>query len=171
MPRIRDLLPLVVVIAVVAAFGGPAAAEEGDKAALAKAMQEAKVTLGDGLSASEREGKPISAKFEIEDGKLQLSVYTLKGDAPTEVVLDPASAAVRKTEKITDSDDLKEAASQTAAMAKASRTLLAATADAVKANPGSRAISAMPRLDGGHALADVMLLQGAAFKTVAEKID
>jgi hypothetical protein len=97
--------------------------------------------------------------------------YTLKGAAPTEVVLDPASAAVRKAEKITESDDLKDAAGQTAAMAKASRTLLAATADAVKANPGSRAISAMPRLDGGHPVADVILLQGGAFNTVAEKLD
>jgi hypothetical protein len=127
------------------------------------------VALEDGLKASEREGTPISAKLEIEDRKLQLSVYTLKGNTPTEVVLDPALGSIRKGGKITDRDDLKEAASQTAAMAKATRASLAATGDAVKANPGSRTISAMPRLDGGHAVADVILPQGGAFKTVAEK--
>jgi hypothetical protein len=39
-----------------------------------------KVSLDDGLRASETRGTPISAKFEIEDGKLQLSVYTKKDD-------------------------------------------------------------------------------------------
>jgi hypothetical protein len=38
--------------------------------ALAAALKDAKVNLGDGLKASEREGKPVSAKFEIDDGKL-----------------------------------------------------------------------------------------------------
>ena len=28
--------------------------------------------------ASEREGQPISGKFEVDNGKLQLSVYTAK---------------------------------------------------------------------------------------------
>jgi hypothetical protein len=30
--------------------------------------------LQQGLAASEQQGKPISAKFEVDDGKLQLSV-------------------------------------------------------------------------------------------------
>src|SRR5882724_9294422 len=37
-------------------------------AELAKAVGEAKVSLEQGLSISAHEGKPISAKFEIEDG-------------------------------------------------------------------------------------------------------
>src|SRR5258707_11730112 len=102
-------------------------AEEKDQAALARALQPAKATLEAGLQASEREGKPISAKFEIEDGKLQLSVYTAKGDGFTEEVLDPSTGAIVKVEKITDADDLKEAQAQNAAMTKATRSLLAAT--------------------------------------------
>ena len=56
-------------------FGGlsPALSAEQDDAALIKAMSGAKVTLQKGLTASEHEGRPISAKFEMEDGKLQLS--------------------------------------------------------------------------------------------------
>ena len=41
---------------------------EGDPAALAAAMKDATATLQGGLKASEREGTPISAKFEIDDG-------------------------------------------------------------------------------------------------------
>ncbi len=170
MRRIRDLL-LLMVVGVTAGLGVATAAEESDKAALAKAVEAAKATLEDGLKASEREGKPISAKFEIEDGKLQLSVYTLKGAEPTEVVLDPASGAIREAAKLSDEDDLKDAAAQSAAMAKATQTLLAAAAVAVKANPGFRAVSIVPRLTGGRPTAEVALVQGTTFKTVSEKLD
>ena len=51
-----------------------------EHAELAKALNEAKMSLQRGLTASAKEGKPISAKYEVEDGKLQLSVYTMKGD-------------------------------------------------------------------------------------------
>ena len=52
---------------------------EGDPTALAAQMKGLKVTLAQGLAASASKGKPISAKFELEDGKLQLSVYTADG--------------------------------------------------------------------------------------------
>ena len=38
----------------------------------------AKVSLQQGLAASEQEGQPISGKFEMDRGKFQLSVYTSK---------------------------------------------------------------------------------------------
>jgi hypothetical protein len=41
-------------------------------------LDTAKINLQEGLAASEQQGKPISAKFEVDDGKLQLSVYTAK---------------------------------------------------------------------------------------------
>jgi hypothetical protein len=63
--------------------------------ALAAALKDAKVNLGDGLKASEREGKPVSAKFEIDDGKLQLSVYTMKADGFAEDVIDPKGGVAK----------------------------------------------------------------------------
>jgi hypothetical protein len=150
----------------------PAWSEETkDQAALAAALKDARVTLEDGLKSSVREGTPISAKFEIEDGKLQLSVYTTKGDAFSEVVEDPKTGAIAKAEKITDKEDLEAANSQKAAMAKAKRQLLAAAETAVKANSGSRAVSVFPALKDGHPVAEVTLLQGTTFKQVAEKLD
>ena len=123
------------------------------------------------MKASERDGTPISAKFEIEDGELQLSVYTMKGNDFMEVVADPKTGAIAKAEKITDADDLKAATAQKAAMAKAKVPLLTATETAVKANAGSRAVSIFPELKNGQATAEVTLLQGTTFKKVTEKLD
>ena len=90
---------------------------EGDPAALAAALKNTSATPQGGLKASEVQGTPISAKFEIEDGKLQLSVYTMKGDTFTEVVADPNTGAIKEAETIKEADDLKEATAQKAAMA------------------------------------------------------
>ncbi len=142
-----------------------------DTAELAKALNDTKVTLQDGLKASEREGKPISAKFEIEHNALQLSIYTLKGNDFMEVVADLKTGAPAKSEKITDAGDLKEAAEQKTAMAKATKSLLVAADAAAKANAGFRAVSIYPQLQAGHAVAEVTLLQGTNSKKVVEKLD
>src|SRR6201993_1035036 len=86
----------------------PTRAEDADPAALAAAMKNATATLQGGLRASEAQGTPISAKFEIEDGKLQLSVYTMRSNDFMEVVADPNTGAIAKAEKITDADALNE---------------------------------------------------------------
>ena len=83
---------------------GPAQAadEAQERAELAKALTGAKVSLQSGLQTSAAQGKPISAKFEVEDGKLQLSVYTTKGNGFSEVIVNPSSGKVDKAEAITD---------------------------------------------------------------------
>ena len=48
---------------------------EKENAQLATAITSAKISLEMGIMTSEREGKPISSKFELEDGKLQLSIH------------------------------------------------------------------------------------------------
>ena len=121
--------------------------------------------------AAEREGQPISAQFEIDDGKLRLSIYTNKGEDFTEVITDPTSGAIVTAEKIIDSDDLSDAADQKAAMEKATVSLLAAAVTAEKDNPGSRAVGIFPDLRDGHAVAEVTLLQGESAKKVTEKLD
>jgi hypothetical protein len=163
-------------VSIVAAIGfwstiAVPARAEGDPAALAAAVNDTTATLQGGLKASEREGAPISAKFEIADGKLQLSVYTVKGNDFMEVVANPETGAIAEAEKITDAEDLKAATSQKAAMAKAKVPLLAATETAVKANPGFVAVSIFPDLKNGQATAEVTLLQGTNLKKVTEKLD
>jgi len=140
-------------------------------AELAKAVGEAKVSLEQGLSISAHEGKPISAKFEIEDGKLQLSVYTAKGDSFSEVVVDHTTGKAAKTEPITSGEDFTAAKAQSEAMSKAKQWLRAALVSALKRNPGFRAVSIFPTLKDGHPVAEVSLAKGEEWKTVPEKLD
>jgi len=138
--------------------------------ALAAALKDATVSLEAGLRASEAEGKPISGKFEIEDGKFQLSVYTVKGSQFFEVIVDHKTGKISKVEPITEADDLKDAKKQANAMAKAKSTLADAVAKAVKANSGYRAVSAAAEIEGGAANADVGLVKGSSSKYVDEKL-
>jgi hypothetical protein len=145
--------------------------DDKEHAELAKALKDAKVSLEKGLSASENQGKPISGKFEVEDGKLQLSVYTMKGDKFSEVIFDHKTGKIAKTDAITGGDDLAAAKAQSSAMAKAKVSLRSATEKAVKENNGYRAVSVTPSLKEGHPVAEVTLVKGTEFKTAAEKLD
>jgi hypothetical protein len=148
-----------------------AQADEMNPAAMAKALQQASLPLEKATKLSEREGRPISAKYEIEDGALQLSIYTQKGDRFSEVIVDYKTGAVAKDEWITDADDMKAAQTQAAAMAKASMPLDVATDRAVQANAGYRAVSVVPGLDGGRPVAIVILMKGEDVKQVRETLD
>ena len=89
-------------------LSGPVSGAE-DEQALIKSLGSAKVSLAQGLTSSQREGQPISAKFEMEDGKLQLSVYTMKGNQFSEVIVDHQTGRIAKTEAITGGEDLAAA--------------------------------------------------------------
>lgn len=148
-------------------------AEEPSDAALIKLMGGAKVSLQQGLTAAAQHGQPISAKFEVEDGKLQLSVYTAANGKFSEVIVNHATGKVTKTEAITEGDDLAAAKAQSAAMATAKtemakpKTDLKTAVDKAEAQTaGSRAVSAIPALKGGRAVASITLLTGQQFKTV-----
>ena len=153
--------------------GGALAAESGarEHAELAKALASAKVSLGKGLTAATTAGKPISAKFEVEDGKLLLSVYAEKEGTFNEVVVDYVTGRVAKSEPITEGEDLSAAKSQSEAMAKARVPLSAAVSRAVSANVGFRAVSVFPSLKNVHPVAEVSLRKGSEWRTVTEKLD
>jgi len=149
------------------AFAAPAE-EKGD---LAGSMKEAKVSLERGIAASKSSGTPISAKYELEDGQLQLSVYTAKGDSFSEVIVDHKTGKVSKSTPITGGDDLTAAKSQSEAIGSAKTTLEAAVAKAVKANKGYRAVSATPSVKGGRPVAEIMLMKGARSRTVSQPLE
>jgi hypothetical protein len=165
----RALVATAVVGALV--FGVPALAEDEDSPALGAAMKNVPTTLAEGLQASEQAGKPISAKFEVEDGKLQLSIYTMKPGDFTEVIVAPDSGSVKSAEKITDADDLKAATSQKAAMDKATLSLAAVTGQTAQEAAGSRGISIFPELRDGHPVAVITLLRNDKFAKVLKKLD
>ena len=163
MKPIRSMLVVVFIAA--------AAHAESDAGALAAQLKGVKVTLAQGLKASAAKGKPISAKFEVENGKLQLSVYTAKDGAFSEVIVDHKTGRVAKSEAITSGDDLTAAKAQNEAMSSAKTSLQDAVGKAEKANRGYRAVSVVPSVKDGHPSADVTLLKGAESKTETEKLD
>jgi hypothetical protein len=170
-PRAIGLLVLVAAAGWMSAGAVPAWAEEDDVTALAAALKDINFTLQDALKAGEREGQPISAQFEIDDGKLQVSVYTTKGDEFSEVVSDPKTGTIVRSDKLTDDDEISDAADQKAAMGKAKVSLLGAADTAVKDNAGARAVAIFPDLRDGRAIAEVTLLEGTTVKKVTEKLD
>lgn len=145
--------------------------QDNDRAKLAKAVAEAKVSLEQGVSASAQVGKPISAKFEIEDGELQLSVYTAKGDAFAEVIVDTNTGKIARTEPTTSGGDFTVATAQSEVMSKAKQSLRATLGKVLKGNPGFHAVSVFPSLKDGHPIAEVTLVKGDEWKTVSEALD
>ncbi len=145
--------------------------DEANPAALAKALAGVSVTLEQGLAAAEAKGKPLSAKFELEDGKLQLSVYTEKEGKFSEVIVDHKSGKLGKSEPITESEDLTSAKAQSAAMALAKSALKDALKRAVSANAGYRPVSVEAKMKDGAPVAEVSLLKGDEWKTVTEKLN
>jgi hypothetical protein len=177
-------IAVVVVSSLLVTGAGPARAETSSvetnsvdgRQSLTRALQGAWLPLESGLVVGAREGIPLSAKYEIDDGAFQLSVYTSKngsssGDAFTEVIVDYSAGIVLKTLPISDDGDLAAARAQKEAMDRAKRSLAEATADAVKANAGYRAVSATPRLDNGRPVAEVKLVRGDEWRVVSEYLD
>jgi Peptidase propeptide and YPEB domain len=142
--------------------------EAQEKAEAADAARNAPALAA--MKASEKEGTPISGKFEVEDGKLQLSVYTMKGGKFFEVIVDHKTGKVVKTEPISGGEDLDAAKAQAGAMAKSKRSLSDVVSGAEKVNPGYRAVSVTPEVENGAAQADVALLKGTESKQVEEKL-
>ncbi len=167
----RHLMVLTAAIAMSSFAPRALHAEERNDAELIKAMGAAKVSLQQGLSAAAEKGQPISAKFELEDGKLQLSVYTAKGGKFSEVIVDHVSGKVTKTEDITEGEDLAAAKAQSAAMTKAKTDLKAAVEKAVGQAGGSRPVSVTPELKAGHAVASVTLAAGQQIKNVEQSLE
>ena len=178
MTRRKFLLTSVygfIIIALAAPFAGHRSAlaigPDEQQAELANAMSGAKVTLQQGFTTSEQEGQPISGKFEVEDGKLQLSVYTAKEGRFSEVIVDHLTGNVAKVTPITEGEDLTHAKAQKTAMDRA-KVKLADAAEKSKGQIGEAlVVSAIPELRDDRPVAAVVLLAGKRFSTVSAPLD
>jgi hypothetical protein len=144
-----------------------AAMSDKDKAELASAVPSATVTLEQGLATSKKNGKPVSAKFEIENGKPQLSIYTIKdGSKYFEVIVDQTSGEIAKADPITGGDDLADAKKQNDGLYRATRELREAVKEAKRDNPGYSAVSVWSEMKDNHSVATVTLVKDNDWKTV-----
>jgi hypothetical protein len=138
---------------------------------LIKSLSSVKVNLQQGLRAAQQRGQPLSGKFEVEDGKFQLSVYTANKEKFSEVLVDYNTGKIVKSEPITQNADLDAAKAQSAALTKAKITLIAVIDKTVRASPGFRAVSVTPALKDGHAIASVVLLKGEELKSIEQSLE
>ena len=146
-------------------------ANEMSGVAVAKYMPSARVSLQDGLRAAEAQGQPISGKFEVDEGHLQLSVYTAKDGKFSEVLVDQSTGKVARSEAITTGNDLAVAQRQMEVYGKSRTSLRTAVSHAELANPGYQAVSVTPTLSKGRTVAVVALLQGKQTRSIAEPLD
>jgi hypothetical protein len=160
-------------LAIGIAVAGRSAWAEGanSTAALANALSEASVSLDQKLKASQSQGQPSSGKYEVENGAVQLSVYTTKGDQFAEVVVDHKSGSIKKAEPITDANDLKDAKEQEEATGKAPLSLRYGCRGRCQGEQRYRAVSAVPMLIGGQPVASITPMKGEEVKKVTEKPD
>ena len=165
-------ITVLALVAMTAVSASAALADEAsDRAAVAKLIGSSKVTLQQGLAAVEAQGQAISGKFEVDEGKFQLSIYTAKGVALQEVVVDYTTGKIAKAEPLSEADDVTAGKKQAAVMAKATTTLKDAVDKAEKQSPGFRAVSVEPKSKANHAVAVVTLVKGAQFKSVSEPLE
>jgi hypothetical protein len=145
--------------------------DEGGRGAVIRGLRFAKVSLQQGLTASELEGQPISAKFEVDRGNFQLSVYTLRDGRFSEVLVDYWTGDIAKVTPIIERDGLAAAQSQSAAMAKAKTSLREAVDRVIGEAPGFRAVAVIPNLKEGRAVASVVLFKDDQSKIVNQMMD
>lgn len=165
----KSAMLVISVIGGILLLVGAAKAEE--KGVDWKALEAAKVSLEKGLAVAQQQGKSISGKFEMEEGKVQLSVYTVSKGKFWEVIVDYTTGKVSKIEEIKEGEDLSYSIAQNKAMAKAKKSLRDSVAKAVAGNPGYRAVSVVPSLEQGMPMAIVVLENATGTKTVSEKLD
>ena len=170
MPKVPALWLPVLAFALWTSPAG-AAMSDKEKAELAPVVANAKVTLEEGLKTSKKNGKPVSAKFEIENGKPQLSIYTVKdGSKYFEVIVDHISGEIAKAEPITGGDDLTAAKKQSDSLFRATRELREAVKEAKRDNPGYLAVSVWSDMKDSHSVATVTLVKDNDWKTVVNDL-
>jgi len=166
----NKMLATVLTVGVIGAGELAWSSDHDSSAAAPKFVSAANISLQKGLTAAESQGQPISGKYEVKDGHLQLCVYTAKDGKFSEVFVDQTTGQVVKTEAITAGDDLAHAQMQMEAYSKSKTSLSAAVDRAELANPGYRAVSVTSTLSKGRPFAVVSLLQQGQLRSVAEPL-
>ena len=145
--------------------------EDASQEALIKLLDTAKINLQQGLAASEQQGQPISAKFEVDDGKLQLSVYTAKEGKFFEVLVNYVTGKVLRAEPIAEGDDLSAAMEQNEAMANAKTSLQAVVDKTIAQSANIRAVSVVPSMKDGHPIASIDVLTYNQVRAIQQPLD
>ena len=149
-----------------------ARAEEGGQAALLKALGDAKLTLAQGIAQVAKGTEvPTEAKYEMENGKLMLSVYTsAKGfetaaedNSFNEYIGDATTGSWAPKKEVFA--DLKHIARSAQYHTLLSMTKVTIPAIIQKASPQGTVFSVKEKVRNGKPVFEVMTVQGSTAKT------
>ena len=137
--------------------------------ALVAELGKSRISLLDGVRQASKEGAiPISAKFELEDGKLSLSVYTAqKGLAvdPEKNVLQELSGSPEgekwspSVAVFKDVQHVARSSEQLTLMALGKTSLTGVIARVQKAHPGGKVFSVTPVIRNHRPAAEVLVAE------------
>ena len=146
---------------------------EKDRAELAKGLKAATLSLEEGLTASEREGKPISGKFEVEEGKFQLAVYTMKGGQVRGGHRGPQGGEGGEggAHHGWGGSDRRQGAGRGHGQGEDEAISPRRGGRRRQSERGLPGGERAPRAEDGHPVATVTVAKGDEFKTVSEKLD
>jgi hypothetical protein len=150
-----------------------------DTQALLEALSKSKLTLAEGLRQATQGGAvPISAKFELEDGKLSLSVYTAEKGlsvAPEKNVLEELSGSPEdekwtpKVEVFKDVPHVARSSEQLTLMALGNSSLVDTIARAQKAQPGI-VFSVTPVVRNHRPAAEILVADKGKVKKIMQPL-
>jgi hypothetical protein len=176
------VLPLIAAVVAAGSLGWQPARAGGDSKelqAVAQALGKTKHSLLEGVrQASHGSAAAISAKFELEDGKLSLSVYTAeKGLSvpPEENVFQELSGSPEQdkwtpqTEVFKDVPHIARSAEQLTLMSLGRKSLGAVIAEVQKTHPGT-VFSITPAIKNHRPVAVVLLAQKGKVTTVTQPL-
>jgi hypothetical protein len=137
-----------------------------DVAALSAALRNAKVPLHAGIRMVSKDSIPLSANYEMKDGKLLLAIYAARGDEFFETILDPQSGKAIMAGPITIDDDLMVVREQAKVITGSSQPLWEVVFGVERANQGYRAVSVIPEQGEQGPAAIVILMKGMELMAV-----
>jgi hypothetical protein len=180
--RYFHVFPLIAAFVVAGSLGWQPARAEGESKelqAVVQALSKSKHSLLEGIQqASRGSAAAISAKFELEDGKLSLSVYTAeKGlTVPSEKnVLQELSGSPEQekwtpqTEVFKDVEHVARSAEQLAVMSLGRKSLAAVIAEVQKTHPGT-VFAITPAIRNHKPVAVVLIASKGKVATVTQPL-
>lgn len=141
--------------------------DQPDPVVLGIALATAPVTLEEALHSAGQRGTPISAKFDMRDGDLRLSVYAAAQSGLIEVLVDPKTGAITALRPLTDPEDLAEAVAQQRVLETAKLPIIAVLHNTAASYPESRVVSVVPERRNGHPVLVMSLLSDGQLITTS----
>jgi hypothetical protein len=173
--RVRNSVTIGVIVFAIFAFADPRSWADDDKYDATKLVGTfgyGNMPLDQALKASEREGQPLSGKYEMDSGMLQLSVTAKNAEGFLTIIFDHKSGSIVRKVPMVDRAEISEAEAQNHAMSDAKIPLVKAIENAVGTNNGYQAVRVVPIMAAGIVpFAMVTLIRGTDIKDVFENLE